>query len=58
MKQGENLELTGEARGLHIILLAAPTFRKLQGLVQATALLDKVRHGPPKDYASNDLHGI
>lgn len=58
LKQGENLEMTGEARGLRVVLLAAPTLRKLQGLIQATPLLDKVRHGPPKDYASHDFHGI
>ena len=58
VKQGENLEMTGETRGLNVVLLAAPTFRKLQGLVQATPLLDKVRHGPSEDYATNDFHGI
>ena len=44
VKQGESLELTGEARGLHVVLLAAPTMRELDALIRSTALLDKMRH--------------
>ena len=60
VKQGETLELTGEARGLHVVLLAAPTMRELEGLIRSTDLLDEVRgpvSGDPAPHRSHTPHG-
>ena len=41
LERGETVELTGQARGLKSILMAAPTVRELESLVRKTRFLDR-----------------
>ena len=59
VKQGETLQLTGEARGLHVVMLATPTIRQLVELIQSTPLLDEVRHAnSPDAHAVSNTHTV
>jgi hypothetical protein len=42
LKQEKSLQLQGKARGLNVILLAAPTGQQLQQLVKESKLLKKI----------------
>ncbi len=47
LKQGQSVELTGKARELKIVLLAAPTMSEAQTLIRKTPLL-RLKHPAPR----------
>jgi predicted metalloprotease with PDZ domain/beta-lactamase regulating signal transducer with metallopeptidase domain len=45
LQRGESVELAGQARGLEIVVLAAPTAKSLQDLFERTPALQRYRSG-------------